>query len=187
VNITPPTRPTNRSPISSNDVKVLNILADAGHLSQRQLAERAGLSVGMVNLLLRRLTKTGYIKIVNLNRRKMGYLLTPKGLSEKSNRSYQYLLRAVQTYRQIHDRLVEFINTQLSQGKNRFIVTGDGEIADLVKLVLKNKGDAVHFSTVFDATDITDKTVVIHCDINNQPVEGIAVLESILRLTSQTS
>ena len=174
--------------ITSNEIRILSVLADDQQVSQRQLAERAGLSVGMINLLLRRLTKTGYIKIVNLNRRKMGYLLTPKGLSEKTNRSYQYLLRAVQTYRQIQDRITEFIDEQLVRGKKRFIVAGEGEIADLVMLVLRSKGEDIQFVSQAGAPPhpAADGAVVIHCDINNQPVEGIAVLESILKSTQKS-
>jgi DNA-binding Lrp family transcriptional regulator len=173
--------------ITSNEIRILTILADGHHVSQRRLAELSGLSDGMVNLLLRRLTKTGYIKIINLSRRKMRYLLTPKGISEKTNRSYQYLLRAVQTYRQIHDRIAEFVADQLAQGKTRFVVAGEGEIAELVKLVLRSQGDRIQFTAAGHTEELpaTDGAVLIHCDINNEPVEGISVLEAVLKQSNQ--
>ncbi|MFA5974942.1 MAG: winged helix-turn-helix transcriptional regulator [Elusimicrobiota bacterium] len=175
-----------RHAIDSYDIRVLNILAESGQLSQRELAERVGLSLGMINLLLRRLTLTGYIKIVNLDRRKMRYLLTRKGLLEKTNRSYQYLLRTLVTYRQIYDRLEAFIKEQIQQGKDRFIVNGSGEVAEMVKFVLRNHEDRVRFDVAGpNNRRLTPPgAVVLHCDLNNQPIEGISVLEAVLKQSS---
>ncbi len=68
------------APSSTKSLEVLKLLAETSDLSQRDIALRSGASLGMVNLVLRRLVRTGYIKIVNMDRRKVRYILTAKGL-----------------------------------------------------------------------------------------------------------
>lgn len=140
------------------------------------------MSLGMVNLVLRRLVKTGYLKTINLDGRKMRYLLTAKGLASKSNRAYQYVLRSIRAYNQLLSHVERVIAAQIAQHKTRFLIDGEGEIADLVSTVLRAKGDRIQFQFVKkgDVTRGTADEVLIKCNIDDRPVEGISVLETLI-------
>ena len=176
------------SSISSNDLRILDILANAGDLSQRQLAQRASLSVGMINLLLRRLALTGCIKVINLDRRKVRYMLTAKGMREKAIRSYHYLVRSLRAYHYFQDYLELIINKQIELGQTQFVIDGEGEIAELFKVILQRKGNAVKFRSVRDSNRPPQPglEIVLNCNLNNHAVEGISVLEELLNSHSQS-
>ena len=75
-------------------------------MSQRQLADTLGVSLGKVNYCLRAMIEKGLIKVGNLKRRKKkldyAYLLTPKGLREKA----RVTLRFLQQKQDEHDVLL---------------------------------------------------------------------------------
>ena len=58
------------------------------HINQRDLAEIAGLSLGMTNSILKRLVHKGLLSINKVNNRNIRYLVTPSGLEAISSRSY---------------------------------------------------------------------------------------------------
>ena len=116
--------------------RLLDVLSRDAGLSQRQVAKETGLSLGMVNLVLARLVKTGAIKVVNLNGRTARYLLTPAGVAEKTRRAYEYLHRTVATFRDLRLRIDELIAELHAAGVREFIIHGEGEVADIAELCL---------------------------------------------------
>lgn len=141
------------------------------------------MSLGMVNLILRRLAKTGYIKIRNLNKRKMGYILTARGLAEKMARSYSYLVRAIRTYAQYRSSIESLLDRQIALGHRQFALLGHGDIADLTELLLKEKGSAVLYRRWHEGTSPNPENgeLLLDCRLDNtDPPVGISVLESLL-------
>lgn len=82
--------------------RVLKILGDNPQINQRELSKHLGLSLGGINYCLRALIEKGYIKVQNFNasNRKLGYayLLTPKGVGEKTTLAYRFLQRKMREY-----------------------------------------------------------------------------------------
>ena len=70
--------------------------------TQRELSQEMGVSLGKVNYCIRKLTEKGMVKITNFkqNPNKMGYayLLTPRGMEEKSRLTFSFLKRKVIEY-----------------------------------------------------------------------------------------
>lgn len=82
--------------------RILRLLEAQPDLSQRQIAEALGISLGSVNFCLRGLADRGMVKIRNFRRSKnrMGYayLLTPRGLAEKTALTAAFLARRMREY-----------------------------------------------------------------------------------------
>ena len=66
-----------------NEHAILNYLKNNHQTSQREIAERVGLSAGTVNLLIKKMVKKGFIKLERINGRTLRYILTPQGIAEK--------------------------------------------------------------------------------------------------------
>ena len=70
--------------------------------TQRDLSKEMGVSLGKVNYCIRKLTEKGLIKLTNFkqNPKKMGYiyLLTPKGIDEKSKLTFSFLKKKITEY-----------------------------------------------------------------------------------------
>tara|TARA_A100001015_G_scaffold303029_1_gene392001 strand:+ start:12024 stop:12329 length:306 start_codon:yes stop_codon:yes gene_type:complete len=80
-------------------------------LSQRQIANDLNLSLGKVNYCLLELKKKGLIKIRNFkkNRNKANYiyLLTPKGISEKTKITLKFMKQKMKEYDELQKELEE--------------------------------------------------------------------------------
>jgi EPS-associated MarR family transcriptional regulator len=78
--------------------------------SQRQIAQITGLSIGKVNYCLKALMDIGFVKIDNFSKsnQKMNYIyiLTPKGIKEKSAITKQFIIKKKQEY----DKLNSYID-----------------------------------------------------------------------------
>jgi MarR family transcriptional regulator, temperature-dependent positive regulator of motility len=83
--------------------RVLHLLEEEPSLTQRELAERLGISLGGVNYCLKSLIDVGHIKAGNFKKNPDKsvylYLLTPKGIGEKAKLTAGFLKRKMVEYR----------------------------------------------------------------------------------------
>ena len=82
--------------------RVMQILQENPDITQRELADKLGVSVGGVNYCLKALIKKGLVKMSNFasSKNKFGYVyvLTPQGVSDKAALTQQYLQRKMEEY-----------------------------------------------------------------------------------------
>lgn len=85
--------------------RILRLLEDRPELSQRDIAEAIGISLGKTNYCLKALIEKGWVKIDNFrnSRNKSAYLykLTPAGMSEKVSVTRRFLARKLREHDQI--------------------------------------------------------------------------------------
>lgn len=90
------------TPAEQAHLRIFKILEAEPDISQRQLAERLGVSLGKANYLLKALLDKGHIKAGNFLRSeaklKYAYLLTPAGMAAKVQMTRDYLARKEQEY-----------------------------------------------------------------------------------------
>jgi DNA-binding MarR family transcriptional regulator len=171
--------------LDGHALNVLEIISRSSLLSQREVAQKAGISVGLVNITVKRLARTGYLKVINFNSRKVEYLLTPKGLSEIASKSYQYLIKALRTYQEFYSQAKKLIQDLKQKGHREFIVLGEGEIANLITLMFKEMGDPSitwrHENSLPESPNLNGE-IILDCRTNywgNSP--GVSVLSQLLK------
>jgi len=95
-------------------LKVLRSIEENPEITQRELAQQLGVSLGKVNYCLKALIGKGFIKARNFknSKRKSAYLyaLTPNGFEAKARISLAFLKRKMQEYEQLKQEI-----TQLEQ------------------------------------------------------------------------
>ena len=81
------------------------LLEDEPELTQRELAEKLGISLGGVNYCLKSLISIGHIKVGNFsknpNKSVYLYLLTPQGVAEKAKLTASFLKRKMAEYKSL--------------------------------------------------------------------------------------
>ena len=96
--------------ITEDQLDLMHIIEKDGRASQRLLSKNLGLSVGKVNYCLKALIDIGFIKINNFNnsnkKLNYAYILTPKGVKEKTAITKQFIIKKKQEY----DKLNSYIN-----------------------------------------------------------------------------
>jgi DNA-binding MarR family transcriptional regulator len=119
------------------DLLLLSELDRNGGATQRTLASKLGVALGLTNLYLKRLARKGYIKITTIPRNRIRYLLTPQGFAEKSRLTYQYMQYSLSYYRDMRGRLKDMLSSlEWSKGQ-RVVICGTGELAELAYLALR--------------------------------------------------
>jgi EPS-associated MarR family transcriptional regulator len=82
--------------------RMLHLVQEEPELTQRQLAQKLGISLGAVNYCLNALIEIGHIKAGNFsknpNKSVYLYLLTPKGIAEKVKLTAGFLKRKTVEY-----------------------------------------------------------------------------------------
>ena len=122
------------------DLQLLTEIASGDSVTQRGLSQKHGLALGLTNFLLRRLIKKGYVKIVNLKRNRLRYLLTPTGVAEKARLTYEYLGYSLALYRQIRILLTRTLSVILQSGGKRIVLCGTGELAEIAYVLMQQRG-----------------------------------------------
>jgi len=92
----------------------------------------------MVNMSLKKLAKKGYVKIKGMNKRSLEYVLTPKGFSEKAKKSYRYFRNTLASLKDMKRKIQALVLEEYSKGKRDFVILGNGELADIVEMSLKD-------------------------------------------------
>ena len=96
---------------NSNYLNLLRRIKAKPNISQRELAEDLGFSLGKLNYCLKELKKKGLIKFENFkkNKNKINYLyyLTPKGASTKTKLTINFMKRKMKEYEELKKELNE--------------------------------------------------------------------------------
>ena len=102
---------TKEQSITEDQLDLMHIIQKDGKASQRLISQNSGFSIGKVNYCLKALIDIGFIKIHNFNnsnnKLNYAYILTPKGVQEKTTITKQFIIKKKQEY----DKLNSYINT----------------------------------------------------------------------------
>lgn len=103
-------------------------------VSQLVLSRRVGVAVGLVNALLKRAVRQGFVKIRNAPARRYVYYLTPKGFTEKSRLVSEYIEWSLTFFRHARTQYSELFDRARSIGFERVAIAGQGELAEIAVL-----------------------------------------------------
>ena len=109
-------------------------------LSQRDLAGRLGIALGLVNSYLKNLVAKGFIRVKAFPRNRYAYLLTPKGFAEKSRLAYQHLSYFSGLYTTTRHDYLELFRSLKAQGVREVAFCGMDEVAEIAYLSLQEAG-----------------------------------------------
>jgi len=132
-------------PNRARDLEILTAIGEGAPLTQRALSKRLGVALGLTNLYLKRLAHKGYIKIVEFPRKpaarkRLRYLVTPKGLAEKGRLTYEHMAYALNLYRRTRQTLRDSLGQLEATEMKRIALLGAGDAAELAYLTLREFG-----------------------------------------------
>lgn len=96
----------------TNEFEILNSVESKDTITQRELARKTGLSLGAVNVLIKRLINKGLLKIEHINAKTIRYFLTPKGMMEKARLTYQYIILSYNHISTIESKIEQIVKNK---------------------------------------------------------------------------
>ena len=103
-------------PNQQSKYQLLKSLEQDANLTQRQLSEELGISLGKVNYCLNSLIQKGFVKINNFknsnHKLQYSYLLTPKGIEEKTKLTIEFLKVKTEEYEELKKEVEKLTNAE---------------------------------------------------------------------------
>lgn len=197
------------SPHENQHVReILNVLEQDPTVSQRSLASRVGIALGLANLLLKRLVVNGWVRMVRVRPNRVRYFLTPAGIAEKARMSRNYLQYSVRFYGEARDRIRDRFATLSAEwppdnsddhrgpSPKRIVFFGTSEVAEIGYICLQET-DLQLVGVIDDRSRRRFFGIPVHSEvdltpdgINGQPFGRLVVMsfteaDSILRTLDQ--
>ncbi len=119
------------------DLRLLEELERNPIVSQRELSHKFGIALGVTNACLRRMARKGLIRIRDLNHRKIGYYLTPKGFAEKAKLTLHLISYIVQHYSELKKIISQRLLEMQGDGLQRIVFYGVSDEMEVAYITLQ--------------------------------------------------
>jgi DNA-binding MarR family transcriptional regulator len=127
---------SNGAPDDLKAFQLLSEMADEQPVSQRELAKRLGIALGLVNSYLKNFAAKGFIRIKNYPQNRYAYLLTPNGIAEKARLAYQHVNYFTSLYTVTRQDYLLLFRGLEERGVSQVIFCGVDEVAEIAWLSL---------------------------------------------------
>ena len=122
-------------PRLQSELDVLTAIEQGAVVTQAALTKRIGISIGLINALLKRAILMGYVKTRQAPYKRYAYYLTPKGFAKKSRLVAEYLDSSLRFFRSTRSQYAELIAAASKAGMTRLVLIGNGELAEIALLL----------------------------------------------------
>jgi DNA-binding MarR family transcriptional regulator len=113
---------------------LLSAIEQDSSVTQRSLSRELGIALGLANAYLKRCAKKGLIKVRQVPLNRYAYYLTPKGFSEKSRLTAEYLTISFNFFRDARAQCAALLDGAAREGWCRIALVGAGELAEIAVL-----------------------------------------------------
>ena len=97
--------------ITEDHLNLMHVIQRDKGASQRKIAKKTGISIGKINYCLKALIDIGFVKIENFNnssqKLKYTYILTPKGIKEKTVITKKFIEFHKQEYNKLNSYITQ--------------------------------------------------------------------------------
>lgn len=144
--------------MNEQDTKILSeiqqTLAINPNATQRTMAQKSNVSLGMMNAVLKRCVERGWIAVKNLNMKKVCYCLTPEGFEEISNRSAKYMKSSFSMMNDYAEKIQNVISQAKEDGKSMVVLYGKSNIKFVIEWACEKCG--MEFKNCSESDKIKD-------------------------------
>ena len=128
----------------SKHLDTLLELKENPSLSQRSLAHKLNISLGLTNSILQNLIHRGLIKAKKMTGRKILYLITPKGMVQATNFIYDRVRETQHYYQYAKDLFTTHFTNVYDKGVRKAVIYGTGQVAEITYLSLLDSPLKLH-------------------------------------------
>jgi len=111
-------------------------IKDNPSLSQRSLAHKLNISLGLTNAILQNLIHRGWVKAQKMTGRKILYLITPQGITRATNLVYDRFRETQNYYQYTKELLTSHFTDLYTKGKRKAAIYGTSQLAEITYLSL---------------------------------------------------
>jgi len=109
-------------------------------ITQRNIAGRLGVALGLTNALIKRCVKKGFLKVKDVPAKRFAYYITPKGFSEKSRLTAEYLSSSLNFFRHARREYGEHLEFCKHRGWTRVAFYSISELTEIASIDISESG-----------------------------------------------
>ncbi|MEM7522353.1 MAG: MarR family transcriptional regulator [Pseudomonadota bacterium] len=132
--MTPPDTSPVAAPRLRAELDLFSAIERGEVVSQSSLTRRVGVSIGMINALVKRAVGKGYAKMRQAPYKRYAYYLTPQGFAEKSRLVAAYLETSLSFFRKARLEYEAIFASPQARGAGRILLVGEGELLEIAVL-----------------------------------------------------
>ena len=132
-------------------LQLLEEIEQNNNVSQRNLSNKLGIALGLVNTYIKLLVKKGYIRVANFPKSRYTYLLTPDGMAEKSRLVYKHLSYFNNLFKTVRKDALRLFQQLESEGVKKIAFLGVDEVAEIAYISLQET--KILLTDVYDDVD----------------------------------
>ena len=118
-------------------LQILDELSNNDSLTQRDLSDRLGIALGLVNSYIKNLVAKGYLTVKAIPTKRYAYYLTPKGFTEKTKLTYDLLQDYTRIYREARRNFKQLFHELEANGMKTVVFAGADETAEIAYITLQ--------------------------------------------------
>ena len=119
---------------------LLQAVEENSTVTQRSVAGELGIALGLANAYLKRCVKKGLIKVKQIPPNRYAYYLTPKGFTEKSRLTAEYLSDSFTFFRRARRECEELFERCRTRGWTRIALCGRSDLGEIASLCAAERG-----------------------------------------------
>lgn len=126
--------------MKEREYQLLEAISKDETVTQAGLATRLGMAVGSVNWYIKRLISRGYLKATRMDRTRLRYNLTSKGISAFRLNATQYMKDSLKVYHRLRNEAKETIDKLRDLGVESVYLQGEETQLDIFRLTCLEAG-----------------------------------------------
>jgi len=151
-------------------LELLEAIESRSDVSQRRLAKHLGIALGLTNSYLKRCAKKGLVKVKEVPANRYLYYLTPKGFSEKSRLTAQFLATSLTFYRQAAESCSELFELCEARQWNEIVLCGVSDLAEIA--YLRSGATSLRIRSIYDPDERATSSIPIPVKSDWAAVKG---------------
>lgn len=120
--------------VKQHEYSLLNEIAQDSMVTQAGLSDRLGIAVGSVNWYIKRLVQRGWVKVSHLDRTRLKYDLTQKGMKVFSQRALLYARDSLKVYSNVRSKAKKLVADLNKVGIKHVYLDGSDAMIDILRL-----------------------------------------------------
>lgn len=129
-------------------LELLDAIEQRGDVSQRYLAAKLGIALGLTNAYLKHCARKGYVKVKEVPANRYLYYLTPKGFAEKSRLTARFLSTSLTFYRHSAESCGEQFSACRQRHWQRIVLCGVSDLAEIA--CMRAAGFSISVKGIYD-------------------------------------
>ncbi|MDW7668651.1 MAG: winged helix-turn-helix transcriptional regulator [Bacillota bacterium] len=171
---------------TDNEYRLMTEISENENITQRELSQKLDLSLGSVNILIKKMIKEGLIKMNQVSKRQVFYMLTPNGIIEKAKKTSRYIKVHYNAINQTKEKIKKVLETLHKDYEKIYILIDENVMNQILKAsvdeyISKHTNTNIQILNLDSKLEIIDKkdSVLIYLSEDEKHINNYINLENL--------